>query len=79
MRATVANLAAAEQAETNDGAWLDRVQAVCLAPAELAERLHDLAEVADIAQGRADLVTPDGALRLLRDTLRDLAWQVEPS
>jgi hypothetical protein len=83
MRATVANLAAAvraagaERAETY--AWLDRVEAVCLAPADVADTLVDLADLADLAQAHPELVTPDGALRLLRDRLQDLAWQVVPS
>lgn len=58
---------------------LDRVDAVMLAPSEVADRLNALTEWADLARRRPDVVTPDGALRLIRDRLEELAWKVIPS
>jgi hypothetical protein len=58
---------------------LDRVEASCLSPHEVAERLHNLAALADLAQQTPGGVRSAGALRLLRDRLEDLAWRVVPS
>lgn len=80
-RATLAAIAASIRAtgRNDDGAWMDRVQAVCLASSEVADRLHDLAEFARTCRKRPDLVTPEGALGVIAGALAELAWKVTPS
>lgn len=68
-----------DSAEETTFARLDRVDAVMLAPSEVADRLNALTEWADLARQRPDVITPDGALRLIRDRLEELAWKVIPS
>ena len=55
---------------------LERVDGDMLPPSEVADRLNALTEWADLARQRPDVVTPDGALRLIRDRLEELAWKV---
>ena len=56
--------------------WLDRVQGMRLVPGDLAARLHNLAELCDLAQEHPEYVQPGSGLRWVRDRLRALAQEV---
>lgn len=59
-----------------DADWLARLGRVNLWPASITGKLRELAELADIAPGRPDAVTPEGALREIAAALRELAEEL---